>query len=250
MSIETPTALQNEKAQTDEGMGFFEFLASDSLTKNIFDNEQLASNQTADILTEFFKPEQLSLVTDNLTIGDSDKATAGELAIRLYDSNFEPSNLAIMPVDGKPYLTEPYKHDAFIIGDGSEFIAVNNFNDALRLKAVLGLDSDNYTILATLDDWQFERMAKAHAKQRTLTIFCTYTERQKYSDMFNDYHVRLIVTIEPITDMLLDYRLDEIISDKPNDTKIYQLGAIEWAKPETISTAPATPYLSTHGKAF
>ena len=147
-----------------------------------------------------------------------------------------------MPADGKPYLTEQYKHDAFIIGDGNEFIAVNNLDNALRLKAVLGIDSDNYTILATLDDWQFERMAKAHAKQRTLTIFCTYTERQKYSDMFNDYHVRLIVTIEPITDMLLDYRLDEIISDKPNDTKIYQLGAIEWAKPETISTAPATPY--------
>lgn len=242
MSIETSTALQNEKAQTEQEMGFFEFLASDLLTKNVFDNEQLANNQTADILTEFFKPEQLSLVTDNLTIGDSDKATAGELAIRLYDSNFEPSNLAIMPADGKPYLTEQYKHDAFIIGDGNEFIAVNNFDDALRLKAVLGIDSDNYTILATLDDWQFERMAKAHAKQRTLTIFCTYTERQKYSDMFNDYHVRLIVTIEPITDMLLDYRLDEIISDKPNDTKIYQLGAIEWAKPETISTAPATPY--------
>lgn len=105
MSIETPTALQNEKAQTEQDMGFFEFLASDLLTKNVFDNEQLASNQTADILTEFFKPEQLSLVTDNLTIGDSDKATAGELAIRLYDSNFEPSNLAIMPADGKPYST-------------------------------------------------------------------------------------------------------------------------------------------------
>ena len=46
MSIETSTALQNEKAQTEQEMGFFEFLASDLLTKNVFDNEQLANNQT------------------------------------------------------------------------------------------------------------------------------------------------------------------------------------------------------------
>lgn len=192
--------------------------------------------------------DKLLFIDSNYTVDHTDQPTANSIGVILFDEHYQPSNLAIFPLNNtEPFPLHSLKNDCFILGNGGQVVAVASLDTAIELYPYLTINGE-YSIIAPLKDWQFERMVKAHASHSQVTLFTDYPTGKQLETTFKGHNVRLVATVDTITDLVISYSLDEIIND-PNkepalQTKVKELNGIEWGEPEPLedTNTPATRY--------
>ena len=182
--------------------------------------------------------DKLLFIDSNYTVDNTNQPTANSIGVMLFDEHYQPSNLAIFPLNNaEPFPLHGLKNDCFILGNGGQVVAVANLDTAIELYPYLTIDGE-YSLIAPLKDWQFERMVKAHASHSQVTLFTDYPTGKQLETTFKGHNVRLVATVDTITDLVISYSLDEIIND-PNkepalQTKVKELNGIEWGEPEPL----------------
>lgn len=182
--------------------------------------------------------DKLLFIDSNYTVDHTDQPTANSIGVILFDEHYQPSNLAIFPLDNRePFPLHGLQNDCFILGNGGQVVALASLDTAIELYPYLTINGE-YSLIAPLKDWQFERMVKAHASQSQVTLFTDYPTGKQLETTFKGYNVRLVATVDTITDLVISYSLDEIIND-PNkepalQTKVKELNGIEWGEPEPL----------------
>ena len=189
--------------------------------------------------------DKLLFIDSNYTVDHTDQPTANSIGVMLFDEHYQPSNLAIFPLNNaEPFPLHGLENDCFILGNGGQVVAVASLDTAIELYPYLTINGE-YSIIAPLKDWQFERMVKAHASHSQVTLFTDYPTGKQLETTFKGYNVRLVATVDTITDLVISYSLDEIIND-PNkepalQTKVKELNGIEWGEPEPLEDTNPTP---------
>ena len=182
--------------------------------------------------------DKLLFIDSNYTVDNANQPTANSIGVMLFDEHYQPSNLAIFPLDNRePFPLHGLENDCFILGNGGQVVALASLDTAIELYPYLTINGE-YSLIAPLKDWQFERMVKAHASQSQVTLFTDYPTGKQLETTFKGYNVRLVATVDTITDLVISYSLDEIIND-PNkepalQTKVKELNGIEWGEPEPL----------------
>lgn len=182
--------------------------------------------------------DKLLFIDSNYTVENTEQPTANSIGVMLFDEHYQPSNLAIFPLDNRePFPLHGLENDCFILGNGGQVVAVASLDTAIELYPYLTINGE-YSIIAPLKDWQFERMVKAHASHSQVTLFTDYPTGKQFEKTFKGHNVRLVATVDTITDLVISYSLDEIIND-PNkepalQTKVKELNGIEWGEPEPL----------------
>lgn len=182
--------------------------------------------------------DKLLFIDSNYTVDNANQPTANSIAVILFDEHYQPSNLAIFPLDNaEPFPLHGLQNDCFILGNGGQVVAVASLDTAIELYPYLTIEG-KYSLIAPLKDWQFERMVKAHASHSQVTLFTDYPTGKQLETTFKGHNVRLVATVDTITDLVISYSLDEIIND-PNkepalQTKVKELNGIEWGEPEPL----------------
>lgn len=192
--------------------------------------------------------DKLLFIDSNYTVDNTNQPTEGSIGVMLFDEHYQPSNLAIFPLNNaEPFPLHSLKNDCFILGNGGQVVAVANIDTAIELYPYLTINGE-YSLIAPLKDWQFERIVKAHASHSQVTLFTDYPTGKQLETTFKGHNVRLVATVDTITDLVISYSLDEIIND-PNkepalQTKVKELNGIEWGEPEPLedTNTPATRY--------
>ena len=182
--------------------------------------------------------DKLLFIDSNITVDNTNQPTANSIAVMLFDEHYQPSNLAIFPLNNaEPFPLHGLENDCFILGNGGQVVAVASLDTAIELYPYLTINGE-YSLIAPLKDWQFERMVKAHASHSQVTLFTDYPTGKQLETTFKGHNVRLVATVDTITDLVISYSLDEIIND-PNkepalQTKVKELNGIEWGEPEPL----------------
>lgn len=182
--------------------------------------------------------DKLLFIDSNYTVDNANQPTANSIGVMLFDEHYQPSNLAIFPLNNaEPFPLHSLKNDCFILGNGGQVVAVASLDTAIELYPYLTINGE-YSLIAPLKDWQFERMVKAHASHSQVTLFTDYPTGKQLETTFKGHNVRLVATVDTITDLVISYSLDEIIND-PNkepalQTKVKELNGIEWGEPEPL----------------
>ena len=182
--------------------------------------------------------DKLLFIDSNYTVDHTEQPTANSIGVMLFDEHYQPSNLAIFPLDNTgPFPLHGLENDCFILGNGGQVVAVANLDTAIELYPYLTIEGE-YSLIAPLKDWQFERMVKAHASHSQVTLFTDYPTGKQFEKTFKGHNVRLVATVDTVTDLVTNYLLDEIIND-PNkepalQTKVKELNGIEWGEPEPL----------------
>ena len=192
--------------------------------------------------------DKLLFIDSNYTVDNANQPTANSIGVMLFDEHYQPSNLAIFPLNNaEPFPLHGLENDCFILGNGGQVVAVASLDTAIELYPYLTINGE-YSLIAPFKDWQFERMVKAHASHSQVTLFTDYPTGKQLETTFKGYNVRLVATVDTITDLVTNYLLDEIIND-PNkepalQTKVKELNGIEWGEPEPLedTNTPATRY--------
>ena len=192
--------------------------------------------------------DKLLFIDSNYTVDNTNQPTANSIGVMLFDEHYQPSNLAIFPLNNaEPFPLHGLENDCFILGNGGQVVAVANIDTAIELYPYLTIKGE-YSLIAPFKDWQFERMVKAHASHSQVTLFTHYPTGKQFEKTFKGFNVRLVATVDTITDLVINYPLDEIIND-PNkepalQTKVKELNGIEWGEPEPLedTNTPATRY--------
>ena len=182
--------------------------------------------------------DKLLFIDSNYTVDNTNQPTEGSIGVMLFDEHYQPSNLAIFPLDNaEPFPLHSLKNDCFILGNGGQVVAVASLDTAIELYPYLTINGE-YSLIAPLKDWQFERMVKAHASHSQVTLFTDYPTGKQLETTFKGHNVRLVATVDTITDLVISYSLDEIINDSNKEpalqTKVKELNGIEWGEPEPL----------------
>lgn len=182
--------------------------------------------------------DKLLFIDSNYTVDNTNQPTEGSIGVMLFDEHYQPSNLAIFPLDNaEPFPLHSLKNDCFILGNGGQVVAVASLDTAIELYPYLTINGE-YSLIAPLKDWQFERMVKAHASHSQVTLFTDYPTGKQLEATFKGHNVRLVATVDTITDLVISYSLDEIINDSNKEpalqTKVKELNGIEWGEPEPL----------------
>ena len=189
--------------------------------------------------------DKLLFIDSNYTVDNANQPTANSIGVMLFDEHYQPSNLAIFPLNNaEPFPLHGLENDCFILGNGGQVVAVASLDTAIELYPYLTINGE-YSLIAPFKDWQFERMVKAHASHSQVTLFTDYPTGKQLETTFKGYNVRLVATVDTITDLVTNYLLDEIIND-PNkepalQTKVKELNGIEWGEPEPLEDTNPTP---------
>lgn len=189
--------------------------------------------------------DKLLFIDSNYTVDNANQPTANSIGVMLFDEHYQPSNLAIFPLNNaEPFPLHGLENDCFILGNGGQVVAVASLDTAIELYPYLTINGE-YSLIAPFKDWQFERMVKAHASHSQVTLFTDYSTGKQLETTFKGYNVRLVATVDTITDLVTNYLLDEIIND-PNkepalQTKVKELNGIEWGEPEPLEDTNPTP---------
>lgn len=189
--------------------------------------------------------DKLLFIDSNYTVDNANQPTANSIGVMLFDEHYQPSNLAIFPLNNaEPFPLHGLENDCFILGNGGQVVAVASLDTAIELYPYLTINGE-YSLIAPFKDWQFERMVKAHASHSQVTLFTDYPTGKQLETTFKGYNVRLVATVDTITDLVNNYLLDEIIND-PNkepalQTKVKELNGIEWGEPEPLEDTNPTP---------
>lgn len=240
----------NTNAHTDNGMGVLKLVTLINSYEKA-SHEQLEQHQTAKNIAYLIGDDNLIYIDDEITVTWGDgageiKPTANSIGAVMYDPIGQPANLAIYPLDGsKPFLLNNYySNECFVIGEGSEYVAVTDLEQAGEFYTSLhDTELEKITIICPFEKWQFDSMVKAHASQSQITLFTDYNAIAKQRKTFKGDNVRLVaIPYPPLTDMLMSDRLEAIINHP--ESKIEILGGIEWTTPEPLTddNTPATPY--------
>ena len=182
--------------------------------------------------------DKLLFIDSNITVDNTEQPTANSIGVMLFDEHYQQSNLAIFPLDNRePFPLHGLQNDCFILGNGGQVVAVASLGTAIELYPYLTINGE-YSLIAPLKDWQFENLVKAHASQSQVTLFTDYPTGKQLETTFKGHNVRLVATVDTITDLVISYSLDEIIND-PNkepalQTKVKELNGIEWGEPEPL----------------
>ena len=182
--------------------------------------------------------DKLLFIDSNITVDNTEQPTANSIGVMLFDEHYQQSNLAIFPLDNRePFPLHGLENDCFILGNGGQVVAVASLDTAIELYPYLTINGE-YSLIAPLKDWQFENLVKAHASQSQVTLFTDYPTGKQLETTFKGHNVRLVATVDTITDLVINYPLDEIIND-PNkepalQTKVKELNGIEWGEPEPL----------------
>ena len=182
--------------------------------------------------------DKLLFIDSNYTVDNTEQPTANSIGVMLFDEHYQPSNLAIFPLNNaEPFPLHGLENDCFILGNGGQVVAVASLDTAIELYPYLTINGE-YSLIAPFKDWQFERMVKAHASHSQVTLFTDYPTGKQLETTFKGHNVRLVATVDTITDLVISYSLDEIIND-PNkepalQTKVKELNGIEWGEPEPL----------------
>ena len=182
--------------------------------------------------------DKLLFIDSNYTVDNANQPTANSIGVMLFDEHYQPSNLAIFPLNNaEPFPLHGLENDCFILGNGGQVVAVASLDTAIDLYPYLTINGE-YSIIAPLKDWQFENLVKAHASHSQVTLFTDYPTGKQLETTFKGHNVRLVATVDTITDLVISYSLDEIIND-PNkepalQTKVKELNGIEWGEPEPL----------------
>ena len=182
--------------------------------------------------------DKLLFIDSNITVDNTEQPTANSIGVMLFDEHYQQSNLAIFPLDNRePFPLHGLENDCFILGNGGQVVAVASLDTAIELYPYLTINGE-YSLIAPLKDWQFENLVKAHASHSQVTLFTDYPTGKQLETTFKGYNVRLVATVDTITDLVISYSLDEIIND-PNkepalQTKVKELNGIEWGEPEPL----------------
>ena len=182
--------------------------------------------------------DKLLFIDSNITVDNTEQPTANSIGVMLFDEHYQQSNLAIFPLDNRePFPLHGLENDCFILGNGGQVVAVASLDTAIELYPYLTINGE-YSLIAPLKDWQFENLVKAHASHSQVTLFTDYPTGKQLETTFKGYNVRLVATVDTITDLVINYPLDEIIND-PNkepalQTKVKELNGIEWGEPEPL----------------
>lgn len=192
---------------TDNGMNFNNLL--DSYTPAT--PEQLEPHEHLRDLAFLLGDEQLLNIDSDITLTDGEgageiKPTADSIGAVLKNPHGQRSNLAIYPSDdNKPFLLHNFTNDGFIIGEGSEVIALPDIEEAGELWIRLtDSQKDNFTLITPFEKWQFDSLVKAHSKQKQVTIFTDYKAIEKQRKTFKADNVRLVATVDNLPDMLMN----------------------------------------------
>lgn len=182
--------------------------------------------------------DKLLFIDSNYTVDHTEQPTANSIGVMLFDEHYQPSNLAIFPLNNaEPFPLHGLENDCFILGNGGQVVAVASLDTAIELYPYLTINGE-YSIIAPLKDWQFERMVKAHASHSQVTLFTDYPTGKQLETTFKGHNVRLVATVDTITDLVISYSLDEIINDSNKEpalqTKVKELNGIEWGEPEPL----------------
>ena len=189
--------------------------------------------------------DKLLFIDSNYTVDNANQPTANSIGVMLFDEHYQPSNLAIFPLNNaEPFPLHSLKNDCFILGNGGQVVAVASLDTAIELYPYLTINGE-YSLIAPLKDWQFEKLVRAHASHSQVTLFTDYPTGKQLETTFKGYNVRLVATVDTITDLVTNYLLDEIIND-PNkepalQTKVKELNGIEWGEPEPLEDTNPTP---------
>ena len=189
--------------------------------------------------------DKLLFIDSNITVDNTEQPTANSIGVMLFDEHYQQSNLAIFPLDNRePFPLHGLENDCFILGNGGQVVAVASLDTAIELYPYLTINGE-YSLIAPLKDWQFENLVKAHASHSQVTLFTDYPTGKQLETTFKGYNVRLVATVDTITDLVINYPLDEIIND-PNkepalQTKVKELNGIEWGEPEPLEDTNPTP---------
>lgn len=199
-------------------------------------DEQLKQHQAGSILAQILPSDKLRFITTDIVVNGERKPTAGAIGVLLDNPQGQASNMAILPATGEPFLLHGFDNEGFIFGDSGQYIATDSLDHALELCAYPNLE--DYTIIAPLQKWQFTSLVKAHAQLRQITILTQYEQGKEYEREFKGDNVKVIATVDSPADLLLEYSIDDIISNQGNDprlqTKVTQLNGIEWGEPEPL----------------
>lgn len=227
-----------DKAHTARGMGLLELINSyDKAT-----GEQL-NNTTLRNLSYMLGDNKLIYIHDCIAVDGTYQDTANSIGALMHDPEGEPSNLAIFPLDGrKPFTLHSFNNDALVIGEGGEWVAVDNLEYLTELMGSLATQAEAFTFILPIEPWQFDSLVKAHAKHRQVTIFTDYLKREALAKAYKKHNVRLVATVDHLPDLLMNESMANILASP--DTKAEILGGIEWGKPEPLDddNTPATPY--------
>ena len=235
--------MTKEKAHTaTDGMDFLELLASypTATTENLQDSKH---TQTLNNLSVLLTDDKLKFINSNIDVDGQPKQTANSIATVLYNQHYQPSNLAIFPLDNtEPFLLHDFKNDGFIFGNGEQVLIINDLTIAMIIAIYTKTRGEDYTVIAPLDKGQFYNLVKAHAKQSQVMIITDYEQGLEYERTFKGDNVKLAKVVDILEDLIVTHSINDILA--LSDTKVIELNGIEWGEPEPLedTNTPATRY--------
>lgn len=227
---------------SDNGMNFNTLLANYTPATH----DQLEPHEHLLNLAQMLGSDKLLYIDENISIDGEFKPTADSIGVVLHRPDHRANNLAMFPLldgqAGKPFLLTPFNNEVFIIGDGSEVIAVPDLETATNIYVGLDDGMTGYSLIVPPETHQFNSMVKAFAKQSQVTIPCDMLQRERYKRDFKTDNVRLVATIDPIEKLLLTTDMAGVLAD--GETIIDVLGGFVWGTPEPLadSNTKSTPY--------
>ena len=235
--------MTNEKAHTaTDGMDFLKLLANYPIatTDNL---ENSKHTQTLNNLSVLLTDDKLKFINSNIDVDGQPKQTANSIATVLYNQHYQPSNLAIFPLDNtEPFLLHDFKNDGFIFGNGEQVLIINDLTIAMIIAIYTKTRGEDYTVIAPLDKGQFYNLIKAHAKQSQVMIITDYEQGLEYERTFKGDNVKLAKVVDILEDLIVTHSINDILA--LSDTKVIELNGIEWGEPEPLedTNTPATSY--------
>ena len=235
--------MTKEKAHTaTDGMDFLKLLANypTATTDNL---ENSKHTQTLNNLSVLLTDDKLKFINSNIDVDGQPKQTANSIATVLYNQHYQPSNLAIFPLDNtEPFLLHDFKNDGFIFGNGEQVLIINDLTIAMIIAIYTKTRGEDYTVIAPLDKGQFYNLVKAHAKQSQVMIITDYEQGLEYERTFKGDNVKLAKVVDILEDLIVTHSINDILA--LSDTKVIELNGIEWGEPEPLedTNTPATRY--------
>lgn len=230
----------NEKAHTaGNGMDFLKLLASypTATTDNL---ENSKHKQTLNNLSVLLSDDKLKFINSNIDVDGQPKQTVNSIALALCNQYYQPSNLAIFPLDNtEPFLLHDFKNDGFIFGNGEQVLIINDLDIAMIIAIYTKTRGEDYTVIAPLDKGQFYNLVKAHAKQSQVMIITDYEQGLEYERTFKGDNVKLAKVVDILEDLIVTHSINDILA--LSDTKVIELNGIEWSEPEPLEDTNPTP---------
>lgn len=219
-----------EKAHANDGMDFLTFI-SDFKTAS---QEAIGNNQVLNNLAVLLSDDKLKVLDCDIDVDGVNQPTANSIVAVLCNQYYQPSNLAILPLDNRePFLLHDFNNDGFIFGNGGQVVAIRDLNIAMIIATYTQTRGEPYTVIAPLNKGQFDSVVKSHASQRQVMILTDYEHGLECERTFKGDNVKLAKVVDILEDLIVTHSINDILA--LNDTKVTELNGIEWGNPRPIN---------------